>query len=295
MKTLIAIGVILLLLIIGWNTCVYHVQQGYEGIIINNVGSNRGLVDQKGVTGYGAINPLTEHVVILPIFMQRVVWCAKSDEGNAGNEEIAVNSLEGTRINFDIAVNWRIVPGMGGQVYAKYRKDADQLTASVIRDAVRKAMQVEASKMEVMKLYTTGLGAYADAVQKSLNEKLGKEGFEFGTFSINDKRLTDKNIEDAINVAITQTQKTKAAVLKVDQITAEAKQRVAMAEGEAKANNVLNASITDKLIRMKTLDNERLSIGAWEKGGSKVPDTLVQGGGNNGAFGFLKDIGVKHE
>ena len=152
------------------------VEPGYAGIRVNLYGSRRGVSSLPLVTGRVWYNPLTEEIYQFPTFMQNVVWTRTAYEGQPFDESFTANSREGVPFNFDVGVSYQIDADRVPAIFLKFREDAHTLTTVYIRNQVRDAFSIEASKMAIMDIVGPGKPHLLNAVQHDLEGKLGADG-----------------------------------------------------------------------------------------------------------------------
>jgi len=255
---------------------VTTVKPGEVGIKVNMYGGNRGVDKDMLCTGRVFYNPVSEDVHKFPITWITKTWCKDTTEDPPVDESITFNSVEGSAINIDVSIRYRILEDEVPNIFTKYRKSADELTRTVLWPQVRDSFNRVGGQMKAVEVYGVKKGLLADNVLKDVNAKLKKDGFEVGMVTINALRV-DQNVQNAINRVIEATQKAEEAKQKVAQAEAEKLQRIAKAEGEAKANEILTASLTDKLIKWQELQNQTTAIEKWNgtlpqvTGGGGVP------------------------
>lgn len=279
-KKIIGGVVVLLALVIGGSfaACsVTRIEAGHVGIRVKLAGSDRGVQDIPMVTGWVWYNPLTEQVFEFPTNIQNVVWSQTVTEGSPVDESITFSSSEGVAIGSDIGLAFRIDPKKAPEIYLKFKQpDLHILCNTYVRNAVREAFNSVASKMPVQEIYGTGKSKLVSDVIKTLNDKLGPDGFIIDQLTINGALRLPENVAIAINKAMEATQKAVEAENKVRQIKAEAEQNVANAKGnaeaartkaqgdadalliraraEAKANTIIRLSVNGTVLQYKALE-----------------------------------------
>jgi regulator of protease activity HflC (stomatin/prohibitin superfamily) len=255
------------------------VEPGYAGIRVNLYGSQRGVSSLPLVTGRVWYNPLTEEIYQFPTFMQNVVWTRTPSEGRPFDESFTANSREGVPFNFDVGVSYQIEADKVPSIFLKFREDAHTLTTVYIRNQVRDAFSIEASKMAIMDIVGPGKPHLLNAVQHDLEGKLGPDGIHFDNVSIIGKTRLPEQVEASINSVIEATQRAQEAQNKVAQSRAEAEQRVAEANGiaqsvlikakaQADANRILNESLTPMLIQYEGLQRWNGTLPLMTGGGA---------------------------
>jgi regulator of protease activity HflC (stomatin/prohibitin superfamily) len=291
---LIRRGIVAVVAIIAFfvitSATVTRIDAGHVGIRVRLAGSARGVQDIPVVTGWVFFNPLTEQIVEFPISVQNVVWTAAQNEGRSTDESITFSSGEGVNINCDIGLSFHIDPSLAPHLYLRFRQPNLMLLADgYVRNAVREAFNVVASKMPVQEIYGAGKSKVVADVGERLREALGKDGFLIDQITINGALRLPENVAQAINRAMEATQNSIQAENRVRQVRAEADQAIAEAHGaaeaarqraqgeadavliraraDAKANEIIRYSTTGTVLQYRALER-------WD---GKLP--LMNGGG----------------
>jgi regulator of protease activity HflC (stomatin/prohibitin superfamily) len=227
------------LLIVGslsLSSCMTRIDAGHVGVRVKLAGSSRGVDDIPTVTGWVFYNPLTEQIIVFPISVINIVWTKDAHEGSAHDDSITFSSQEGVNINADIGLSFHIEPTKAPHLYLRFRKnDLHELANGYVRNSVREAFNVVASKMPVQNLYGSDKGKLEHDVRTRVQDQLGKDGFVLDQLTINGALRLPENVATAINRAMEQTQQAIQAENRVRQVRAEADQAVTQAEGAARA------------------------------------------------------------
>ena len=275
------------------SSCLTRIDAGHVGVRVKMAGSTRGVDDIPTVTGWVFYNPLTEQIIVFPISVINVVWTKDPHEGKSHDESITFSSAEGVNINADIGLSFHIEPSKAPHLYLRFRKnDLNELAHGYVRNSVREAFNMVASKMPVQNLYGADKGKLEHDVRDRVQEQLGKDGFVLDQLTINGALRLPENVAAAINRAMEQTQQAIQAENRVRQVKAEADQAVTQAEGaaraarlraegeagarlitaraEAKANLMLRRSMSPLVMQYRALDkwNGRLPM---MNGGGAMP------------------------
>ena|ERR1700687_5466549 len=80
MKKLLSAVLVASALFIGGCTTI---RPGHVGIVVNNLGANRGVQDYTPTTGFVTYNPATTSVVEYPTYVQTIKWTKNPHEGGA--------------------------------------------------------------------------------------------------------------------------------------------------------------------------------------------------------------------
>jgi regulator of protease activity HflC (stomatin/prohibitin superfamily) len=277
----ILLGIVSLALLCSGCTTV---PPGSSGIIVNNYGTQRGVQDIPIKTGRISYNPVSEDVYIFPNFVQRVIWTQSKTEGSDKDESITFNSVEGAKINTDVAVQYQIHPQDTAAIFIKYRHDTESIADTFLHDAVRNAMSLVGGQMKVTDIIGTKKKEFEDNVTEIVKKKMAP--IEILSVNLTGDIRPDKNVTNEINLALQASIAAVQAENKVKQTEAEARQKVAKAkgdaeaqitgaQGEARANQIRQASLTDKAILLKQLEIEENRVDKWN---GKYPETYVDGG-----------------
>lgn len=264
MKTKLMVAVLLASVVPVALGCT-RVGPGYAGIKVNYAGSDRGVEDTPQVTGWVFYNPFSATVLEWPTFVQTASWTRDKNEGSPNNEEISYNSSEGMVFTADISLGYRIAAEKVPAFYVKFRTDdLDKFTHGYLRNVARDAFNEVAAKYTADELY----GAKKEDALNRAKELLNRHVEPFGIVIeqlgyIGAPRPPDAVVE-AINRKIEAIQNAIAAENKVREAKASAQQQIAKAEGEAVANERLTRSLTENLIRWRSLEITRLAIERWD-------------------------------
>lgn len=266
---------LLLLAVVGCTT----VNPGYVGIKVNMYGGNRGVQDMTLVTGRVAYNPFTTRVLEWPTFVQTAAWTSNPQEGRENrNDEITFNSKEGLVISADVSLSYQLDPSKIPHFYVQFRTDnLDVFTHGYLRNVARDAFNEEAAHLTAEELYSTKKEDFLTAVRARINASVDTFGVRLDQFGFIGAPRLPQNVVEALNGKIQAIQDAQTALNKLQQIKAEAEQRVAAAEGEAQANALLTRSLTPELIRWRTLMIQQDAVAKW----NGVLPVYTTGGGSN--------------
>ncbi len=248
------------------------VKPGWVGIRVNFYGKNKGVSPTPLTPGRQWWVPFTAEVIEYPTFVQTAVWTRNREEGRGVNEEIAFNSKEGLVLSGDISLSFDIDPALAPAFYAKFRTDdIDDFTHGFMRNIARDAFNEVGSTFSVDEIYGLKKGEVLDSVKQRVNRAVNPYGVKVAQFGyVGELRLPAKVVE-ALNAKITATQDAMRIENELRSSQANAQKVIAAAEGQAKANEILTASINDRLLRLKELE-------VLQKWNGQLPTTVLGGG-----------------
>lgn len=260
-KSLATIAFLALLTLVGCS----KVPAGYQGVIVNLYGSDKGVdAESVGVGRYWVL--WGKELYTFPTFLQNYTWTLKNDTGQ--DESITMQTSEGLSINTDVGVTYNIKPENVVKVFQKYRLGIDEITNTFLRNMVRDAMNQVASTMTVEQLYGSEKEKFMTKVNELVKIQAEASGIEvdkiylIGTF-----RLPETVIE-SINSKIQATQNAMKVENEVATARAEAQKTIIQAEAQAKANDIVSKSLTSEFIQYQALQK-------WD---GKLPQVTGNGG-----------------
>ncbi|HEX4454996.1 MAG TPA: prohibitin family protein [Kofleriaceae bacterium] len=239
------------------------IHPGHVGVSVKKCGGG-GVAPEPIPTGYYWRSLFCEEVVEYPTSVQTLVLSKSPHEGHPEDESITVTSSEGLPVNLDVSLSFTLDPAKVPTVYSKYRNDIDVIAHNFIRQTIREGVQSVFAQYTAEQLYSTKREASRVDVQGFITDRLVKEGFIIQQFTINETRVPDAVVQ-AINAKVAMIQESQRAEAQVRKTEAEAKQRVAQAQGEADSkrlsadaeayfNKTVAASITPEYVEYKALE-----------------------------------------
>ncbi len=239
------------------------IHPGHVGVSVKKCGGG-GVAPDPIPTGYYWRSLFCEEVVEYPTSVQTLVLSKSPHEGHPEDESITVTSSEGLPVNLDVSLSFTLDPAKVPTIYSKYRNDVEVIAHNFIRQTIREGVQSVFAQYTAEQLYSTKREGSRVDVQAFITDRLGKEGFIIQQFTINETRVPEAVVQ-AINAKVAMIQESQRAEAQVRKTEAEAKQRVAQAQGEADSkrltadaeayfNKTVAASITPEFVEYKALE-----------------------------------------
>jgi len=249
---------------------------GYTGIKINRL-VDRGITREDVVTGFVFYNPIQSSIVIYPTFVQRVVWTHDPREGNPYNEELALNTRDAVPVNLDVAVSYILAGDQVPGFYTRFRADRiETFTHGYLRDTARNVVVAVGSEYTFDELNGPRKEEFLERVARELNAHVAPLGISIQQFGLVGALRPPQALLEAVNAKTKAIQDSIRTENEVRAAQAEAKKRVAIAEGEAAANRALATSIDQKLLDWERLKLQREAIARWD---GRMPQTWAGTGG----------------
>jgi prohibitin 1 len=165
-------------------------------------------------------------------------------------EKMTVLSNDGLDIALDITV--RVNPQFNkiGELHESFGENyLTSLVSPEVRSSVRKII----GRYKPEELYSTKRDEVQQLIQKDLETSLKKNYIDLRATLIRDVSLPDK-VKAAIEDKLEAEQKAKKYEYTLEQERKEAERRVIEAQAKADANRILNASLTDKILKDKGIE-----------------------------------------
>jgi regulator of protease activity HflC (stomatin/prohibitin superfamily) len=249
---------------------------GYTGIKINRL-VDRGITRENVVTGFVFFNPIQSSIVIYPTFVQRVIWTHDLKEGNPVNEELSLNSRDSVPVNMDVAVSYILTTDRVPEFYTKFRADRiENFTHGFLRDTARNVVVAVGSEYSFDEINGSKKEEFLERITRELNARVVPLGLSIQQFGLVGALRPPASLLDAVNAKTKAIQDSIRTENEVRAAQAEAKKRVAIAEGEAAANRTLASSIDQKLLDWERIKLQRDAIAKWD---GKMPQVLGGSGG----------------
>ena len=263
---LIAAGLAGLVVVIGGLLMVASlttIHPGHVGVSVKKCGGG-GVSSDPIPTGYYWRSLFCEDVVEYPTNVQTLVLSKSAHEGAPIDESITVTSSEGLPVNLDVSLSFTLDPAKVPTIYTKYRNDITVIAHNFVRQTIREGLQSNFAQFTAEQLYSTKSEESRVEVQDFITKRLGAEGFIIQQFTVNETRVPEAVVQ-AINAKVAMIQESQKAEAQVRKTEAEAKQRVAQAQGEADSkrlsadaeayfNKTVAASITPEYVQYKALE-----------------------------------------
>lgn len=257
------LGLPLAMLLVA-TTCLKRIDPGHVGIVVDLYGKDKGVQSLPVVTGMNFFNPITTEIFEYPTFVQTAVWTKDPAEGSPLNEEISFSSKEGLVITADISLSYQLIAERVPAFYVKFRSDRLYgFTHGFLRNIARDAFNEESVRYTVEELYSLKKEECLARVRDRMNTQVRSFGVEVQQFGFVGAPRLPQNVVDSINSKIKAIQDAIRVENELRAVEAEAKKKVAEAEGIAKANTAIQQSVTPTVLEWKRLEMQRMAVEKW--------------------------------
>ncbi|HEY9046344.1 MAG TPA: prohibitin family protein [Ohtaekwangia sp.] len=166
------------------------------------------------------------------------------------DENMDINDKNGLPIHVDVSVRYFPMPDKIGDIHEKFTKDyVNRLVIPEVRSVSRQVM----AKFTAEEIYSTKRAEVETSIKSETEKILNANYVNATAVLIRSIKLPDQ-IRIAIENKLQQEQEALAYQYRLDKEKSEAERKRIAAEGEARANNIVNSSLTDKLLKMRGIE-----------------------------------------
>jgi regulator of protease activity HflC (stomatin/prohibitin superfamily) len=267
------------LLLVATLAACTKVPAGNVGIKVYLLGGSKGVdIEEKGPGRHWV--GINEEMYLFPTFTQNYTWAKDCQDGDCTNEELGFQTVEGLAVTADVGISYHIQPDKAPLIFQKYRKGVDEITDIYLRNMVRDSLVKNASSMPVESVYGKGKTELIAKVQDDITKQVGGIGIIIEKiYWVGELRLP-QSVVSAINAKIQMTQQAQQAQNQVAKAEADARVKIANAEGAAESLRIISEAQANA-IRVKaaaiTANPEIVQMTAVEKWDGKLPTTNAGG------------------
>lgn len=235
---LVTAGIVVILLLIFGSSSFVTIQPGERGIIF-----------RKFTTGLDKENVKTEGFHIIAPWNKMYRYDVREQQVE---ESMDVLDKNGLSISVDVTMRFNPEPLRIGYLHETFGENYIQkLVIPEMRSTVRQVM----GRYTAEEIYSTKRNEVEESIKKETRATLGtdRNNIMMSTLLIRSIKLPTK-IKDAIEFKLEEEQKALAYQYKLDREKSEAERKRIAAEGEARANRIINNSLTPELLKMRGIE-----------------------------------------
>jgi regulator of protease activity HflC (stomatin/prohibitin superfamily) len=190
----------------------------------------------------------------------------------SSDENMDILDKNGLSIHVDVTVRYFPIPEKIGYVHQKFTANyVEVLVIPEVRSTVRQVM----GRFTAEEIYSTKRAEVETAIKNETEKILSANNVTATAVLIRSIVLPDQ-IKGAIENKLQQEQEALAYQFRLDKEKSEAERKRIAAEGESRANNIINNSLTDKLLKMRGIE---ATLELAKSANSKI---IVVGSGKDG-------------
>jgi len=254
-KKHIKLGLAIIIPLIFLAKTIRIVRPGYVGVVVDLFGSNQGVeIKEKKVGAH--IMPFWKQMYIFPTFQQNETW--------EGDNNFQFQTSEGVAMRADIGISFHLKPSEVPSIFQKYRRGIYEISQIFIRNFVRDAINIAASKLKIDDLYGSGKEAFFNDIERQVRKDMTKIGIEVDRIYLIGRFHFPDNVIAALNCKIEATQRAEQRENELREAEAQAQKDVAQANGKARciivdakaqasANKIIAESLSPLLIQWENI------------------------------------------
>lgn len=255
---LIMAAIVLVIVLIFGSQMFYVLQPG-----------ERGLIFRKFTTGLDKENLYMAGFHVVAPWNDFYVYDVKEQKTE---ETMDVLDRSGLSISVDVSLRYNPIYDGIGELHEVFGKNyVNVLVIPELRSSVRKVM----GRFTAEEIYSTRRSEVEKSIEEETAEVLKRNYIEMKALLIRSINLPSE-IKNAIESKLKTEQEALAYQFRLDREKSEAERRRIAAEGEARANMIINSSLTPNLLRMRGIE---ATIELSKSANSKV---IVIGSGKEG-------------
>ena len=229
----------------------------------------RGVIFRKFTTGLDKEHIYKPGFKIIAPWNDMYLYNVKEQQEE---EELDVLDKNGLNIAMDVSVRFHPIYDKLGYLHESFGKRyIDQLVVPEVRSTVRRV----AGRYTAEEIYSTKRGEVESSIKEETRKVLNNNNVNMKALLIRSIRLPEQ-IKSAIEKKLEQEQEALAYEYRLERERSEAERKKIQAEGEARANEIINESLTPELLKMRGIE---ATLKLSESQNSKV---VVIGSGEGG-------------
>lgn len=177
------------------------------------------------------------------------VYVYKVNEMSA-EENMDILDKNGLSIHVDVTIRFYPIPDKIGYIHEQFTQNYEiALVVPEVRSTVRQVM----GRYTAEEIYSTKRAEVETAIKTETENILNKNNVHATAVLIRSIALPEQ-IKVAIENKLQQEQEALAYQFRLDKEKSEAERKRIAAEGESRANNIINNSLSEKLLKMRGIE-----------------------------------------
>jgi regulator of protease activity HflC (stomatin/prohibitin superfamily) len=197
---------------------------------------------------------------------------------------VEVRSSQGGVLYADVTVKWAAVPGKAVSLY-RLAGSEEAIQERLVRPDSREIIRDVFAKHTSEEGYASAREQIGSEIENLIKERLAPRGIDVTAVNLRKVKPSDK-LQDQIDKKIQQEQATERAVEASRTAKAEAERKRIEAEGIARANKILERSLSDKVLYNQCLE-------AYKEAAKANPVYAVPCGTDSGGTPVIVDSSKK--
>lgn len=257
-----------------------RIKNGHVGVVYS---MNGGVQDEVLSQGWKWVG-VGKKVIQYSIRTNQLYMCKDKNEGSENDDSLNVGT-QGGAVNVDFEMSYSFDPATVANVFKKYGGISGQdIVNGIVRGRIRGLINEVTSKYTVADVYLDKREEINNEITEHLRKKLTDTGIVVERTTLPDVRPA-QSVIDALEVRSKVAQELENEKQRQEKIALEAEskrieaqgeadKKIIQAEAEAKANQILQESLTPELIELRRIEKWNGSNAATVVNGTDA--TVVQ-------------------
>jgi len=207
----------------------------------------RGVIFRKFTSGLDKENIFQPGFHVIAPWNEMYVYNVKEQNSEEGMDVLDKNGLS---INMDVSIRFNPQYNRIGYLHEKF--GVDYIRTLIVPEA-RSTVRRVAGRYTAEEIYSTKRSELEEAIITETMEVLGRNDIEMKALLIRSINLPDQ-IKVAIENKLKKEQEALEYQYKLETEKSEAERKRIAAEGEARANKIINSSLTPALLKMRGIE-----------------------------------------
>ena len=264
---------VLLCTIVCCAICIEKIPVGYEGVVYS---MNGGVQEQTLKQGWHLVSP-TKHVKEFTVSNEQLVLSKDKRDGSEEDDSFSVSTADNANIDISFQMTYKFIPEKIVSTYKNFKgMDGSDIVNQRVKTVLKSKISEVTTNHTMMDIYSGDRATINHKITEYLNEEFGNAyGIHVIDASIIDVH-PDAKLQETIDNRVTAMQKKQQAEAeqetikvqnntKIMQAKADAEAKKIAAEGEAEANRIISASLTDEVLKQMY----------YEKWNGVLPNTIA--------------------
>lgn len=248
----VAVGVTLFLVFMVFCMSWVNVTQGTVGVVFDK--SRGGVLPQTLGQGWHFKVPLVQWIQEYPVSLRTYNAIGIGEGTDKESNAINLPTQEGQHIQQDISVVYNVQPDKASFVFDKFKgADIDDIEGTFIRRLVISVANNIAGTYSIMEIYGPKKAEVQNKIFTALAPEMARWGFNLDRVNLGAAKFPE-SIEASLQQKVAAQQTAETAKFKLEQAEIDKKATIARAEGEARANELIQGSLTPKLVQLKAIE-----------------------------------------
>lgn len=265
----IAIGISLLLGFIAVMDSWVTIPQGMVGVVFNRA---RGGVQARTLgEGWHTRMPFVTMIQKYPVALRTYNALGIGEGADKESNALDLPTSEGQHIQQDISIVYNVMPDKASFVFDKFRgADIEDIEATFIRRLVTSVANNVTGRYSIMDIYGPQKQKVQVEIFESLKPEMEKWGFNVDRVNLGAAKFPE-TIEASLQAKVAAQQQAETAKYKLQQAEVDKQATIAAAQGQAQANELIQASLSPKLVQLKAIEKWDGSVPQFSGGSQMIP------------------------